>query len=46
MTKPVPKTIQRGRDSRTGRFIPVREAREQPSTTTVERRPRRRRGPR
>lgn len=26
-----------GRDSRTGEFIPVREAQRRPSTTTVER---------
>jgi hypothetical protein len=29
----------RGRDSRTGEFIPVREARQRPNTTTVERVP-------
>jgi hypothetical protein len=33
------KTSLRGRDSSTGEFIPVKEARERPSTTTVERVP-------
>jgi len=28
-----------GRDARTGRFIPVEDARERPSTTVVERLP-------
>jgi hypothetical protein len=29
----------KGRDARTGQFIPVKEAREHPKTTTVERVP-------
>lgn len=29
----------KGRDSRNGQFIPVKEARERPNTTTVERVP-------
>jgi hypothetical protein len=33
------KTIRIGRDSRTGEFIPVKEAESHPSTTTVERLP-------
>jgi len=33
------KTTLRGRDAKTGEFIPVEEARERPSTTTVERVP-------
>jgi hypothetical protein len=33
------KTTPRGRDSKTGEFIPVEEARRRPSTTTVERVP-------
>ena len=33
------KTTERGRDARTGRFIPVREARRRPATTVVERVP-------
>lgn len=33
------KTSPRGRDSETGRFIPVDEARRRPKTTTVERVP-------
>jgi hypothetical protein len=38
-TKAVAKTPppqQRGRDARTGRYIPVREAERRPSTTVVE----------
>jgi hypothetical protein len=33
------KTTLKGRDSKTGEFIKVSEARERPSTTTVERVP-------
>lgn len=33
------KTFDIGRDSRTGKFIPVKEAERRPSTTTVERVP-------
>ncbi len=33
------KTTLRGRDSKTGEFITVQEARQRPSTTTVERVP-------
>lgn len=33
------KTTLRGRDAKTGEFIPVEEARQRPSTTTVERVP-------
>jgi hypothetical protein len=33
------KTTTRGRDSGSGQFIPVSEARRRPSTTTVERVP-------
>lgn len=37
MVKMKKKTITRiGRDARTGRFIPVKEAQRRPSTTTVE----------
>jgi len=30
------KTIKRGRDAKTGQFIPVKEAERRPSTTVVE----------
>jgi hypothetical protein len=33
------KTSLRGRDAKTGGFIPVKEARQRPNTTTVERVP-------
>ena len=33
------KTFPLGRDSKTGEFIPVREAKRRPNTTTVERIP-------
>jgi hypothetical protein len=33
------RTTLRGRDAKTGEFIPVKEARERPSTTVVERVP-------
>jgi hypothetical protein len=33
------KTTLKGRDSKTGQFIPVQEARQHPSTTQVERVP-------
>ncbi len=35
------KTFPLGRDSKTGEFIPVKEARQHPNTTTVERVPKR-----
>jgi hypothetical protein len=38
------KTTLKGRDSRTGQFIPVNEARQRPNTTTVERVPKPGRG--
>lgn len=38
------KTIDIGRDSRSGKFIPVKEAERRPSTTTVERVPKPGRG--
>lgn len=34
-----PETSLRGRDARTGEFIPVSEARRRPATTVVERVP-------
>lgn len=34
-----PKTTPRGRDAKSGQFIPVREAQRRPSTTVVERVP-------
>jgi hypothetical protein len=34
-----PEPSLRGRDARTGEFIPVREAHRRPATTTVERMP-------
>jgi len=34
-----PETSLKGRDARTGQFIPVKEARNRPNTTTVERVP-------
>ncbi len=30
------KTVQKGRDAKTGRFIPIEEANRRPSTTVVE----------
>ncbi len=39
MPKDKPETSLKGRDSRTGQFIPVQEARRRPSTTEVERVP-------
>jgi len=33
------KTVDRGRDSGSGRFIPVKEAESRPNTTTVDRVP-------
>ncbi len=38
------KTFPLGRDSRTGEFIPVREAERRPNSTTVERIPKPGRG--
>lgn len=34
-----PETSLRGRDAKTGEFIPVKEARQRPATTVVERVP-------
>ena len=34
-----PETSLKGRDAKTGHFIPVKEARQRPNTTTVERVP-------
>ena len=31
------KTVQKGRDAKTGRFIPIEEATRRPNTTVVER---------
>ncbi len=39
MKRGEPKTTLRGRDSENGQFIPVKEARQRPNTTTVERVP-------
>jgi hypothetical protein len=39
MVKKKPETSLRGRDSKTGKFIPVDKARKRPDTTTVERVP-------
>ena len=39
MSKNKPETSLKGRDSRTGQFIPIAEARRRPSTTEVERVP-------
>lgn len=39
MSSKKPETSLRGRDARTGEFIPVKEARQRPNTTTVERVP-------
>ena len=35
-TPKAPETSLRGRDAKTGEFIPVREARQRPNTTVVE----------
>jgi hypothetical protein len=32
-------TVRRGRDSKTGQFIPISEAKRRPSTTEIERVP-------
>ena len=39
MPKKEPQTSLKGRDAKTGRFIPVEEARKHPNTTVVERVP-------
>ena len=39
MSKNKPETSLKGRDSSTGQFIPIEEARRRPSTTQVERVP-------
>jgi hypothetical protein len=39
MAKKEPESSLKGRDARTGQFIPVEEARRRPSTTVVERVP-------
>ena len=31
------KTVKKGRDATTGRFIPIKEAEKRPSTTVIER---------
>lgn len=33
---PMSKTVQKGRDAKTGCFIPIEEANRRPSTTVVE----------
>lgn len=30
------KTVEKGRDAKTGRFIPIEEAKRRPSTTVIE----------
>jgi hypothetical protein len=37
--KKAPETSLKGRDARTGEFIPVKDARQRPSTAVVERVP-------
>lgn len=39
MSNKKPETSLRGRDAKTGEFIPVKEARQRPNTTVVERVP-------
>lgn len=39
MSSKKPQATLKGRDARTGQFIPVEEARRRPSTTVVERVP-------
>lgn len=39
MAKKQSETVRRGRDARTGEFIPIKEAERKPSTTVVERIP-------
>ena len=39
MIKKKPETSLKGRDAKTGRFIPLEKARRNPKTTTVERVP-------
>ena len=39
MSNKKPETSLRGRDAKTGEFIPVKEARRRPGTTVVERVP-------
>jgi len=39
MAKPPRQSVERGRDAKTGHFIPVDEARRRPTTTVVERVP-------
>jgi hypothetical protein len=39
MSQKKPETSLKGRDARSGQFIPVKEARQRPSTTVVERVP-------
>lgn len=41
MAKRKPKTYKRGRDAKTGQFIPVKKAERRKSTAIVERVPRR-----
>lgn len=33
---PMSKSVQKGRDAKTGRFIPIEEANRRPSTTVIE----------
>lgn len=37
MAEKKPETRLKGRDAKTGQFIPVKEARQRPNTTVVER---------
>lgn len=39
MSKGKPETSLKGRDAKTGQFIPVQDARRRPNTTVVERVP-------
>lgn len=39
MSQKKPETSLKGRDARSGQFIPVKEARQRPNTTVVERVP-------
>ena len=39
MSKAKPNTVRRGRDARTGQWIPLEEAKKRPATTVIERIP-------
>jgi hypothetical protein len=39
MPKKESETVRRGRDARTGEFIPIKEAEKRPNTTEIERVP-------